>query len=70
MVGIGPFELLIVLIVGVLAIAVPLGIVILLVVQLQKQKNSNGDSARIAKLEEENQRLRDELARRKETPAR
>ena len=50
MFGIGPVELLIVLIVGVLTIGIPIGIVVLLVVLLRKQNNSNGDGGRIEKL--------------------
>ena len=67
MFGIGPMELLIVLIVGVLTIGIPIGIVVLLVLLLRKQNNSNGGSTRIAQLQQENQSLRDELATLKRT---
>lgn len=67
MFGIGPTELLIVLIVGVLTIGIPIGIVVLLVLLLRRQKKSNGDGARIAQLQEENQSLRDELATLRKT---
>ncbi len=63
-------ELLIVLIVGVLTIGIPVCIVVLLVVLLRKQNNTNGDSIRIAKLQEDNRILRDELAKPKTTSER
>ncbi|TWU10337.1 hypothetical protein Pla52o_57110 [Novipirellula galeiformis] len=67
MFGIGPMELLIVLIVGVLTIGIPICIVVLLVLLLRKQNNASGDSPQISQLQQENQRLRDELATLKRT---
>ena len=61
MFGIGPLELLIVLIVGLFTVGVPIAIVVLLVLLLRKQKSGN-DATLISQLREENQRLRDELA--------
>jgi len=65
MFGIGPFELLIVLVTGVLLLAVPVAIIVLLVV-LVRRPNSNREAPSYAQLLEENQRLRAELAARKE----
>jgi hypothetical protein len=61
--GIGAAELLIILLIGVLTIGIPLAIVLLLVFLLPKWKDRSGDTTLVAQLREENQRLRDELAR-------
>lgn len=61
MFGIGPAELLILLIIGTLAIGVPVAIIVLLVVLLRKN-NSGDQNPSYSQLRDENHRLREELA--------
>ncbi|MHB8973256.1 MAG: hypothetical protein ACYC3X_16705 [Pirellulaceae bacterium] len=65
MFGIGPIELLIVLVMGALLLTVPVAIIVLLVVLVRKP-NSSQESPSYAQLLEENQRLRAELAAKKD----
>ena len=62
MFGIGPWELVVVLVVGLLTLAIPIGVVVLLMVAFRKPKVLDADGATIAQLSDENQRLRNELA--------
>jgi hypothetical protein len=61
MFGIGPAELLVLLVLGFLVFGFPIAIVILLVVLL-RNRNADSTSPSYAQLLEENQRLRNELA--------
>ena len=65
MFGIGPIELLIVLVMGALLLTVPVAIIVLLVVLVRKP-NSDREASSYAQLLEENQRLRAELAAKKD----
>jgi hypothetical protein len=61
MFSIGPIELLILMIVGLLVFALPITVIVLLVGLLRKRENPDGDSALISQLRDENQRLREKL---------
>ncbi len=61
MFGIGPLELLIVLVVGLFSVGVPIAIIVLLVVLLRKRSSDDATTSN-SQLLDENQRLRDELA--------
>lgn len=61
MFGIGPTELLILIVIGVLVVGVPIAIIVLIVFLALRHKSS-GQSPSYPQLLEENQRLREELA--------
>ena len=63
MIGIGPAELMVLLIVGVFMLAVPIAAVMAIVLVIRNQRS--GDAAI---LREENQQLRDEIAALKRRP--
>jgi hypothetical protein len=61
MFGLGPMELLVFLVVGLLYLGVPIAIIVLLVALLRKLRSDDTLTSN-SQLRDENQRLRDELA--------
>ena len=62
MFGVGPMELILLAIMGILTVGIPIATIVLLVLLLRKKNHSESDGIVISQLRDENQRLRDELA--------